>query len=176
MLPGHYDTVFGWNDSLQNCIQYRIHWFDQNCTVEPSHSFWFYLMLSFLQGKVCGLCGNYDGNAKNEFTTRNQEIVVDPVAFGNSWSVSASCPAAVVGKHPCASNPYRASWSQKQCSIINSNVFTACHSQVWIPNQWNILLLLRKNIYIKKCKWIWHFAMEKLLVEQAYENNQIFCL
>uniref|UniRef100_A0A8C7Q865 Mucin-5AC n=1 Tax=Oncorhynchus mykiss TaxID=8022 RepID=A0A8C7Q865_ONCMY len=82
------------------------------------------------QGQVCGLCGNYDGNANNDFTTRAQATVVDPVEFGNSWKVSSSCPSVSAVVHPCSSNPYRASWAQKQCSIINSDVFTACQNQV----------------------------------------------
>uniref|UniRef100_A0A3P8ZHK1 VWFD domain-containing protein n=2 Tax=Esox lucius TaxID=8010 RepID=A0A3P8ZHK1_ESOLU len=82
------------------------------------------------QGQVCGLCGNYDGNANNDLTTRAQATVVDPVEFGNSWKVSASCPSVLNVVHPCVSNPYRTSWAQKQCSIINSNVFAACQKQV----------------------------------------------
>ncbi|XP_069037957.1 mucin-5AC-like [Lepisosteus oculatus] len=82
------------------------------------------------QGLVCGLCGNYDGNENNDFTTRSQAVVVDTLEFGNSWKVSPSCPDAVVTKDPCSSNPYRKSWAQRQCSIIQSRVFTACHSQV----------------------------------------------
>uniref|UniRef100_A0A4W5NJZ7 MUC5A protein n=1 Tax=Hucho hucho TaxID=62062 RepID=A0A4W5NJZ7_9TELE len=82
------------------------------------------------QGQVCGLCGNYDANANNDFTTRAQATVVDPVEFGNSWKVSSSCPSVSAVVHPCASNPYRASWAQKQCSIINSDVFATCQNQV----------------------------------------------
>ncbi|XP_076880264.1 mucin-2-like [Brachyhypopomus gauderio] len=81
-------------------------------------------------GNVCGLCGNYDGNANNDFTTRSQEVVVDAVRFGNSWKVSPTCPKAMDIQNPCAHNPYREAWAQKQCSIINSNVFSACHAQV----------------------------------------------
>uniref|UniRef100_A0A8C9VUC5 Mucin-5AC-like n=1 Tax=Scleropages formosus TaxID=113540 RepID=A0A8C9VUC5_SCLFO len=82
------------------------------------------------QGQICGLCGNYDGNGNNDFTTRSQAVVVDPVEFGNSWKVSPSSPDAMSTKDPCASNPYRKPWAQKQCSIINSNVFADCHSRV----------------------------------------------
>ncbi|KAJ8371615.1 hypothetical protein AAFF_G00306800 [Aldrovandia affinis] len=82
------------------------------------------------EGHVCGLCGNYDGNGNNDFTTRSQAVVVNSLEFGNSWKVSPSCPNAEFVRDPCTSNPYRQSWAQKQCSIINSNVFTACHSQV----------------------------------------------
>ncbi|KAJ8394968.1 hypothetical protein AAFF_G00040910, partial [Aldrovandia affinis] len=81
------------------------------------------------KGHVCGLCGNYDGNGNTDFTTRSNAEVVDVVEFGNSWKVSPSCPNTGSKKDPCISNPYRQSWAQKQCSIINSQ-FTACHSHV----------------------------------------------
>ncbi|EGV93457.1 hypothetical protein I79_018604 [Cricetulus griseus] len=82
------------------------------------------------KGKVCGLCGNFDDNAINDFTTRSQSVVGDVLEFGNSWKFSPSCPDALVPKDPCTANPYRKSWAQKQCSIINSETFTACHAHV----------------------------------------------
>ncbi|XP_041522468.1 mucin-5AC [Microtus oregoni] len=82
------------------------------------------------KGKVCGLCGNFDDNAINDFTTRSQSVVGDMLEFGNSWKFSPSCPDALVSKDPCTANPYRKSWAQKQCSIINSATFTTCHAHV----------------------------------------------
>uniref|UniRef100_A0A4X2KA21 VWFD domain-containing protein n=1 Tax=Vombatus ursinus TaxID=29139 RepID=A0A4X2KA21_VOMUR len=82
------------------------------------------------KGKVCGLCGNYDGNSMNDFTTRSLSVVGDVQEFGNSWKSSPSCPDAVPTRDPCTANPYRKAWAQKQCSIINSAVFAACRSQV----------------------------------------------
>ncbi|XP_008588542.1 PREDICTED: mucin-5AC-like, partial [Galeopterus variegatus] len=83
-----------------------------------------------LKGKVCGLCGNFDGNAINDFTTRSQSVVSNALEFGNSWKSSPTCPDAQAPKDPCTANPYRKSWAQKQCSIINSPVFAACHDHV----------------------------------------------
>ncbi|KAK5935960.1 hypothetical protein CgunFtcFv8_021268 [Champsocephalus gunnari] len=83
-----------------------------------------------LQGQVCGLCGNYDGNSRNDFTKRSQEKVADVLEFANSWKVSSDCPNAKLVTDPCASNRYRAAWSQKQCSIIISVTFQSCHSKV----------------------------------------------
>ncbi|XP_032497128.1 mucin-5B [Phocoena sinus] len=82
------------------------------------------------KGRVCGLCGNFDDNALNDFTTRSQSVVGDVLEFGNSWKFSPSCPDAQAPKDPCTANPYRKSWAQKQCSIINAVPFSACHSQV----------------------------------------------
>ncbi|XP_074854648.1 mucin-5AC [Carettochelys insculpta] len=87
------------------------------------------------KGQVCGLCGNYDGNGINDFATRSQSVVEDVLEFGNSWKVSPTCPDAMRNKDPCSANPYRNSWAQKQCSIINSKVFATCHSQVE-PNEY----------------------------------------
>lgn len=82
------------------------------------------------QGHVCGLCGNYDGNGNNDFTTRSQSVVGNVLEFANSWKVSSTCPNANQTKDPCTANPYRKSWAQKQCSIITSEVFAKCHFQV----------------------------------------------
>ncbi|XP_056273204.1 mucin-2 [Pseudoliparis swirei] len=82
------------------------------------------------KGKICGLCGNYDGNIKNDFTTRSKEVVVEALDFGNSWKVSPSCPNADTHKNPCWLYSHRQAWALKHCSIINSIVFAGCHSKV----------------------------------------------
>ncbi|NXE15159.1 MUC5A protein, partial [Lophotis ruficrista] len=87
------------------------------------------------QGHVCGLCGNYDGNGNNDFTTRSQSVVGNVLEFANSWKVSSSCPNANRTMDPCTANPYRKAWAQKQCSIITSEVFAKCHSQIE-PNEY----------------------------------------
>ncbi|XP_073920820.1 mucin-5AC [Castor canadensis] len=82
------------------------------------------------KGRVCGLCGNFDDNTINDFTTRSQSVVGNALEFGNSWKFSPSCPDALVPVDSCTANPYRKSWAQKQCSIINSATFDACHAHV----------------------------------------------
>lgn len=82
------------------------------------------------QGRVCGLCGNFDDNAVNDFTTRSQSVVGDALEFGNSWKFSPSCPDAQAPRDACTANPYRKSWAQKQCSILNSATFASCHAHV----------------------------------------------
>ncbi|KAL7867725.1 hypothetical protein SRHO_G00091090 [Serrasalmus rhombeus] len=82
------------------------------------------------KGTVCGLCGNYDGNGKNDFVTRGREEVVDPLEFGNSWRVSPTCPKTSSVSSPCDMRPHRQTWAVKHCSIIKSDVFSACHSLV----------------------------------------------
>ncbi|MEE6498620.1 hypothetical protein FKM82_003189 [Ascaphus truei] len=82
------------------------------------------------KGKVCGLCGNYDGSVSNEFTTRSQSVVINVHEFGNSWKASPTCPDAQLLRDPCIANPYRKAWAQKHCSIIMSSVFSKCQFKV----------------------------------------------
>lgn len=55
------------------------------------------------QGRVAGLCGNFDGDTENDFTSR--QGIVEPTAplFGNSWRVSLLCPevSSEDFEHPC---------------------------------------------------------------------------
>uniref|UniRef100_A0A4W4DVB5 VWFD domain-containing protein n=1 Tax=Electrophorus electricus TaxID=8005 RepID=A0A4W4DVB5_ELEEL len=82
------------------------------------------------KGKVCGLCGNFDGNGKNDFVTRSGEEVVEQLEFGNSWRISPTCPKANSVNSSCDMRPHRQAWAIKQCSIIKSDIFENCHSFV----------------------------------------------
>ncbi|XP_032450847.1 mucin-5AC [Lynx canadensis] len=82
------------------------------------------------KGRVCGLCGNFDDNAVNDFTTRSQSVVGNALEFGNSWKFSPSCADAPAPRDACTANPHRKSWAQKQCSVLNSATFAACHAHV----------------------------------------------
>uniref|UniRef100_A0A8B9JYG9 VWFD domain-containing protein n=1 Tax=Astyanax mexicanus TaxID=7994 RepID=A0A8B9JYG9_ASTMX len=83
------------------------------------------------QGKVCGLCGNYDGNGKNDFVTRAGEEVVEPLKFGNSWRVFTTCSKAKIVSSPCELRPHRHTWAAQHCNIINEEgVFGLCHNLV----------------------------------------------
>ncbi|XP_069077566.1 mucin-2-like [Pleurodeles waltl] len=88
------------------------------------------LTAKYKGNKVCGLCGNYDGDANNDFKTRSQAVVGDVLEFGNSWKVSSKNPDIQEIPNPCYTNPKRKVWAQKKCRIIISNVFADCHPQV----------------------------------------------
>lgn len=52
-----------------------------------------------VQGRVCGLCGNFDGNVNNDLMSSNNQLEVDSSHFGNSWKVIPSCADATQVKH-----------------------------------------------------------------------------
>ncbi|XP_037694226.1 mucin-2 [Choloepus didactylus] len=82
------------------------------------------------KGAVCGLCGNFDHRSNNDFTTRDHMVVENQLDFGNSWKEAPTCPDVSSTPEPCSANPHRRSWAEKQCSLLKSSVFSACHSKV----------------------------------------------
>uniref|UniRef100_A0A8C8ASN0 VWFD domain-containing protein n=1 Tax=Otus sunia TaxID=257818 RepID=A0A8C8ASN0_9STRI len=83
------------------------------------------------RGRVAGLCGNFDGDAENDFGSR--QGVLEPTAelFGNSWRLSLLCPEVdgTDTQHPCTS-PHRAAWARRRCSVLQQRLFAPCHDAV----------------------------------------------
>uniref|UniRef100_A0AAY4DCD9 VWFD domain-containing protein n=1 Tax=Denticeps clupeoides TaxID=299321 RepID=A0AAY4DCD9_9TELE len=135
----HHLTKTGQLCNIRDQVPYKIHTIGIYLVIEASNGvilMWdrkTSLMIKLspdFKGKVCGLCGNYDGNGNNDFITRCGEEVLDAVQFGNSWTTSTNCPKADAMKNPCQITPHREAWALKQCHIIKSDVFSACHKQV----------------------------------------------
>ena len=45
-----------------------------------------------LSGQLAGLCGNYDGDANNDFISTNDAPESNPDNFANSWKTDGNCP------------------------------------------------------------------------------------
>ena len=84
----------------------------------------------FFIGKTCGICGNFNDNQDDDFTTPELDVVVSPETFGDSWKVTPTCLDTLPPTHPCSIRKEREQWSYKQCNIINRDVFQPCHSAV----------------------------------------------
>ncbi|ELK13188.1 Mucin-6 [Pteropus alecto] len=83
------------------------------------------------QGTLCGLCGNDNGNMKDDFETRSTYVASSELEFVNSWKESPLCGDASLLLSPCTLNVFRHAWAMRKCNIINSQTFAACHSQVY---------------------------------------------
>lgn len=76
------------------------------------------------------MCGNSNGNMKDDFETRSKYVASSELEFVNSWKESPLCGDASYVVDPCSLNTFRRSWAERKCNIINSQTFAACHSKV----------------------------------------------
>uniref|UniRef100_A0A803YSD1 Mucin 6, oligomeric mucus/gel-forming/pseudo n=1 Tax=Meleagris gallopavo TaxID=9103 RepID=A0A803YSD1_MELGA len=108
IIPGKYNMTLVWNKHMN-----------------------FFIKISReTQETICGLCGNYNGNMKDDFETRSKYVASNELEFVNSWKENPLCGDVYFVVDPCSKNPYRKAWAEKTCSIINSQVFSACHNKV----------------------------------------------
>ncbi|KAM4684567.1 LOW QUALITY PROTEIN: SCO-spondin-like [Amazona ochrocephala] len=84
------------------------------------------------RGRVAGLCGNFDGDAENDLSSRQGVLEPSAELFGNSWRLSLLCPEVdgTGARHPCTENPHRVAWARRRCSILRQRLFEPCHDTV----------------------------------------------
>ncbi|XP_069382390.1 otogelin isoform X2 [Paralichthys olivaceus] len=81
------------------------------------------------QGKLSGLCGNFDLKTVNEMRTPDNIDSPTPQEFGNSWT-AAECVNSPDIRHPCSLSPLREPFAKRQCAVLLGEVFQACHPVV----------------------------------------------
>ncbi|NXB98224.1 OTOG protein, partial [Orthonyx spaldingii] len=78
------------------------------------------------QGELTGLCGNFDLKTVNELRTPDNFELTNSQEFGNSWT-SVECVDSADIRNPCSLNPLREPFAKKECGILLSEAFEACH-------------------------------------------------
>ncbi|KAK2585761.1 hypothetical protein KPH14_010370 [Odynerus spinipes] len=92
------------------------------------------------KGHTKGLCGDYNDNSEDDFKTPSGGISeVSANLFGDSWKINDVCPEPKDVKDPCEQHPERKLWAIEKCSILKSDLFRSCHSEVDI------------EFYVKNC-------------------------
>ncbi|XP_062822100.1 mucin-6 [Anolis carolinensis] len=132
-------TVSGWNPQTEFFIEENALFLYTEITITDKYDIilvWNRHMNLFIKisretkDNLCGLCGNYNGNIRDDFETRTRYVASNELEFVNSWKENPLCGDVFFVADPCNRNPYRKAWAEKKCSIINSQVFAACHSKV----------------------------------------------
>ncbi|KAM8973916.1 von Willebrand factor isoform 2-T2 [Pelodytes ibericus] len=93
--------------------------------------------------KVCGLCGNFDGNENNDLTSSNNQMEVDPSDFGNSWKVNPMCADAAKfstgrGLLLCQQNIMKQITAENACDLLRGDSFAECAKLVNPDPYWDI--------------------------------------
>ena len=82
------------------------------------------------QGKLCGLCGNYNNDRNDDFMLPNGTITTSANEFGSSWLYAKSHPTCGELSSPSACPNNIMTTAQSKCNELSSSVFGVCNSVV----------------------------------------------
>ncbi|KAM9572871.1 SCO-spondin-like [Guaruba guarouba] len=81
--------------------------------------------------KVRGLCGTYNWNQGDEFTTPAGDVEISIAAFTNKYQVSRECQALrPVPPEPCGDFTGRQELAEAACAVLQGPAFQPCHQVV----------------------------------------------
>lgn len=118
------------------------------------------------QGKLSGLCGNFNGKSNDDFRTPKNDLVKNAALFGNSWKLDKSCPNVTRDENPCKAASKIAKRAKKECSILKQKPFSVCNKilnpdnghianceyDVCVCNNPNACLCEVYSAYVEECK------------------------
>ncbi|CAB3239227.1 unnamed protein product [Arctia plantaginis] len=84
------------------------------------------------QGRVKGLCGNYNGDMRDDFQTPSGGGMAESsiLIFADSWKLKPTCPKPSRIIDHCKQRPERKDWAASTCSAMKRYPFTLCHAEV----------------------------------------------
>ncbi|XP_075763601.1 IgGFc-binding protein-like [Pelodiscus sinensis] len=104
-----------------------------NVSYDLAHSLFVSLPPEY-RGQTCGLCGNFNGAAQDDFVTHNGSIGKDAFHFAADWKSEAvpGCDDGCRDSCPVCEDEESLVQSKSQCWVIQDpdGPFSSCHSQV----------------------------------------------
>ena len=113
------------------------------------------------RGRLCGLCGNYNGDPDDDFVTPNNLTVNDPNDFGISWLHSSNI-STLCRQHPATPAPCSADHlaeAQMRCSLLEGDAFVACNG------------LVDPVTFIQSCVYDYCYTDDRVDREQYYHES-----
>ncbi|XP_063003641.1 SCO-spondin-like [Elgaria multicarinata webbii] len=81
--------------------------------------------------KVRGLCGTYNWNQQDEFSTPEGDVESAVAAFADKFRLSHDCPSfGTFTFDPCSTYAQRRQFAETACAILHSPSFQPCHDLV----------------------------------------------
>ena len=82
------------------------------------------------QGQLCGLCGNYNSDASDDFVLPDGSVTTSENEFGDSWLYANTSSTCVVPPPPPPCPDSVTTAAQSRCNELMNGVFNVCNSVV----------------------------------------------
>ncbi|XP_054838618.1 IgGFc-binding protein-like [Eublepharis macularius] len=136
------------------------------------------------KGRVCGLCGNYNGNPRDDFLNPGGELEPDSTSLGNSWQVSnlTSCSSGTGSDPACTEDEKQVAQSSTFCGLITdaAGPFRHCHGTLDPVTHFSSCIYDQCELHLDRdslCKSLQSYAdaCRSLGVRVESWRNETFC-
>ena len=79
------------------------------------------------QDKLCGLCGNYNGDPSDDFMDQDGNQLATAEQFASSWATGDTTSCGILDEAPLCVGDDREQ-AIKRCAVLNGEFFSPCHS------------------------------------------------
>ena len=80
--------------------------------------------------RLCGLCGDYNGNANDDFRAPDDTLTNTPNEFGVSWQYATNSTRCAPPPDPIPCSPDLMTEAQSRCAFMQQEPFSICNSVV----------------------------------------------
>ncbi|KAF4532963.1 hypothetical protein B566_EDAN000651, partial [Ephemera danica] len=77
-----------------------------------------------------GLCGTFNGDVHDEWSTSENKITDNVETFTNSWKTNKNCDVVHSVPKPCEQNLQKKENAKRYCDILQEGIFSECHAYV----------------------------------------------
>jgi len=81
------------------------------------------------QDKLCGLCGNYNGDPTDDFMDQDGNPLATADEFASSWTTGDISTCGILEEAPFCVGDVREE-ATKRCSVMNGEFFQPCHAEL----------------------------------------------
>ncbi|KAF4529039.1 hypothetical protein B566_EDAN015867 [Ephemera danica] len=77
-----------------------------------------------------GLCGTFNGNVHDDWSTSENKIIDNVENFTKSWKSNENCDVVHLVPKPCEQNLQKKQNAKRYCDILQEVIFSECHAYV----------------------------------------------